>query len=196
MENDMTDTGIGGRDQGPAQEQSPKRRRRWRGAILAVALFAVGTASGFAVATAHGGPWWMLGAGGHHRMNPERIAAHLDRRIERMLSRVDASAEQRGKESGIAKAALTDLTAQGIMPWEARGKFVALLRADTIDPAAFETLRAEQISKADAASKRIVQAVTEAAAVLTPEQRRQLTDRWQKRMERHQDRNEANDKAK
>ena len=104
--------------------------------------------------------------------------------MERVLSRVDATAEQRGKVSGITKAAISDLTAQGIMPWEARRKFVELLRADTIDPAAFETLRAEQISKADAASKRVVQAVTEAAAVLTVEQRRELTERWQKRMSR------------
>ena len=67
-----------------------------------------------------------------------------------------------------------------MMPWEARGKFVELLRADTIDPAAFETLRAEQIAKADAASKRVVQAMTEAASVLTVEQRRELTQRWEK----------------
>ena len=180
METDMTDTGISGQDQVPA----PRARRRWRGAIIGAALFAVGTASGFAVATAHGMPWWMLGAGAHHRMDPERIAARVDRRVERVLSRVDATAEQRGKVSGITKAAISDLTAQEIMPWEARRKFVELLRADTIDPTAFETLRAEQIGKADAASKRIVQAVTEAAAVLTVEQRRELTERWQKRMSR------------
>jgi protein CpxP len=179
METDMTDTGISEPNQAP--EQNGRPRRRWRGAIIGAALFAVGTASGFAVATAHGMPWWMLGAA-HHRMDPERIAARVDRRVERVLSRVDATDDQRNKVSGITKAAISDLTALGVAPWEARGKFVELLRADTIDPAAFETLRAEQISKADAASKRIVQAVTEAAAVLTVEQRRELTERWQKRM--------------
>ena len=136
-------------------------RRRWRGAIIGAALFAVGTASGFAVATAHGMPWWLMGAAAHHRLDPERIAARVDRRVERVLSRVDATAEQRGKVSGITKAAIADLSALGVAPREVRGKFVELLRADTIDPAAFETLRAEQISKADAASKRIVQALTE-----------------------------------
>ncbi len=176
----MTDTGIGQSNHAP--EQNGRRRRRWRGAIIGAALFAVGTASGFAVATAHGIPWWMLGAAAHHRLDPERIAARVDRRVERVLSRVDATAEQRDKVSGIAKAAISDLSAVGVAPWEARGKFVELLRADTIDPAAFETLRAEQIGKADAASKRIVQALAEAASVLTVEQRRELTERWEKRL--------------
>ena len=167
-----------------AQEQGPRGRRRWRGAIIGAALFAVGTASGFAVATAHGMPWWMLGAATHHRLDPERIAARVDRRVEKVLSRVGATEEQRNKVSGITKAAIADLSALGVAPWEARGKFVELLRADTIDPAAFETLRAEQIGKADAASKRVVQALTESAAVLTVEQRRELTERWHKRMSR------------
>jgi protein CpxP len=182
MENNMTDTGTSAHDEGPAPEQTGRGRRRWRGAIIGAALFAVGTASGFAVATAHGMPWWMLRAGAHHRLDPEHIAKHVDRRVERVLSRVDATEEQRNKVSAITKAAISDLSALGVAPWEARGKFVELLRADTIDPAAFETLRAEQIGKADAASKRIVQALTEAASVLTPEQRRELTERWEKRM--------------
>ncbi len=180
----MTDTGTSARDEGPAPAQTGRGRRRWRGAIIGAALFAVGSASGFAVATAHGMPWWMLGAAAHHRFDPERVAARVEHRVDRVLARVDATAEQRGKVSGITKATITDLSALGVAPWEVRGKFVELLRADTIDPAAFETLRAEQISKADAASKRIVQGVTEAASVLTVEQRRELTERWQKRMPR------------
>jgi protein CpxP len=174
----MTDTAPGASEDRP--EPAGRKGRRWRGAIIGAALFAVGTASGFAAATAHGAPWWMLGGMHHHRLDPERVAAHADRRVDKVLSRVDATQDQKDKVKGITKAAITDLSALGVMPWDARGKFVELLRADTIDPAAFETLRAEQISKADAASKRLVQAVTEAATVLTPDQRRQLTDRWEK----------------
>jgi periplasmic protein CpxP/Spy len=174
-----TDTGLSGQE----PERTVRGRRRWRGAIIGAALFAVGTASGFAVATAHGAPWWLLGAA-HHKLDPERIAARVDHRVERALSRVDATQEQRDKVSGITKSAIADLSALGVSPWEVRGKFVELLRADTIDPTAFETLRAEQIGKADAASKRMVQAVTDAASVLTPDQRRELTERWQKRTQR------------
>ncbi len=188
----MTDTGPSGQDQGSAP--AGRRRRRWRGAIVGAALFAVGTASGFAVATAHGAPWWILGAA-HHRMDPTRIAAHVDRRLDHVLSHVNATEDQTAKVKTIANAAITDLSGMGVAPWEARGKFIELLRADTIDPAAFEALRAEQIGKADAASKRVVQALTEAAAVLTPDQRRELTKHWEERMHRHDD-NKAKDDNK
>jgi len=167
----------------PAQ-YTGRRRRRWRGVLLGTLLLGIGAVSGYAAGSVHGGPWWILGAAAHQRMDPERLGARVDNRVEKALSRVDATAEQRGKVSGIAKAAITDLAALGITPWEARGKFVALLRADTLDPAAIEALRAEQIGAADAASKRIVQALTDAASVLTVEQRRELTERWQKRHSR------------
>jgi len=79
---------------------------------------------------------------------------------------------------------MTDITNLGVHPLDARNKLGQLLAADTVDPAAIEALRVEQLGKMDAASKRVTQAMTEAAAVLTPEQRRQLIDRWQKRFSR------------
>jgi periplasmic protein CpxP/Spy len=186
MESHMSEQSIDPQDRQPA----PRRPRRWRTAILGAAVLAVGLTSGFAIGAAQGVPWWIL-SGGHHGFSAERITAKVDRRVDRVLSRVDATDEQRTQVTQIANAAITDLSNMGIRPWEMRGQFLELLRAETIDPAAFETLRADQIGKADAASKRVVQALTDAAAVLTPEQRRELTDRWQKRMERHRDRHEA-----
>ena len=41
-----------------------------------------------------------------------------------------------------------------------------------------EKLRAEQIALADTVSKRVVQALGDAAEVLSPEQRRKLNDRF------------------
>jgi protein CpxP len=170
MESNMTDTNENG--QLPAAAPQRSRRRLWRGAVLGVALLGLGAASGFAAGSVHGMPWWLMKAGAHHGLNPERVAKHMDRRVDRVLDRVDATQEQRDKVSGILKGALADVTGLGIRPFETREKFIALMRADTIDPAAFEALRAEQIGAADAASKRVVQAVTEAAQVLTPAQRR------------------------
>jgi Spy/CpxP family protein refolding chaperone len=52
-----------------------------------------------------------------------------------------------------------------------------LLTATTIDRAAIETLRTEQMALADQATRRISQALADAATVLSPEQRRKLADR-------------------
>ena len=187
----MTDVETGG--QLPeAAPQSPRRPRRWRGALAGILLLGVGAVGGYAVGSMQG-PWWILSAAAHGHFNPARMEKHIDRRVDRMLDRVDASQEQRDKVNGIVKGAFGDVTALGVKPWETREKFIGLLRADTIDPAAFEALRAQQISTADAASKRIVQAMTEAAQVLTPQQRRELADRWERHGWHRRDRDRGQD---
>ena len=180
----MTETDTGG--QLPeAGASRPRRRPALRAAIIGAVLLGVGAVSGFAAGTVNGVPFWALSAAAGHGLNPERVAKHIDKRVNRVLGKVDASQEQRDKVSGIFKGAFTDLTALGIKPGEIHAKAFALLRADTIDPAAFEALRAEQVSMADTASKRIVQAMTEAAQVLTAEQRRELADRWERHRPHH-----------
>ncbi len=176
----MTD--MDGSNATPENARSqPKPKRSWvRRALIGVLLVGLGALGGFGIG-AHSASAWLWHGIGYHRLDPERAAAHIDRRVERALSRVDATAEQKQKVSAIAKTAVSDLAALGVNPRELRSQFVALLRADTIDPAAFEALRAEQVSKIDTGSKRIVQAMAEAAAVLSPEQRRQLTDHWNRR---------------
>jgi len=52
-----------------------------------------------------------------------------------------------------------------------------LLTAPTIDRTAIEAFRAEQVTKVDAFSKRVTQALTDAAEVLTPAQRTQVRER-------------------
>ena len=175
----MTDTETS--SQHPeAAPQKARKPRRWRGALAGVLLLSAGAVGGYA-AGAMQGPWFILSAAAHGNFDPARFGRHIDRRVDRVLDRVNATQEQRDKVSGIFKNAATDVAALGFKPGETRDKFMALLRADTFDPAAFEALRAEQISKADTASKRFVQAFADAAQVLTPEQRRQLADRWQER---------------
>jgi protein CpxP len=180
MESEMTQTDTGGQLPEPAAPQ-PRKRRRWRGVLVGTLLLGVGVASGFAAGTVNGMPFWMMNAAVHHGLNPERVHQRIDRRVERVLDRVDATKEQQDKVAGIIKGAFNDLTALGIKPWEVREKALTLFRADTIDPAALEAMRAEHIAMADTASKRVVQALTEAAQVLTPEQRRELAERWEHR---------------
>jgi Spy/CpxP family protein refolding chaperone len=163
----------------------PPRRNPWvRRLAVGALLVGLGTVSGFAVGKVHGAPGWMWHGMGHRPFDPDRAAKRIEHRVDHVLSRIDATQEQKDKVGGIIKTAMTDITNLGVHPLDARNKLGQLLAADTVDPAAIEALRVEQLGKMDAASKRVTQAMTEAAAVLTPEQRRQLIDRWQKRFSR------------
>lgn len=164
---------------GENQGQAKPKRRWGKPLLIGALLVGLGGVAGFAGGVGSAPGIFFYGMK-HHNFDAEKVAARIDRRVEKVLSRVDASADQQKKVSEIAKSAVNDLASLGFKPWETRTKMVELFRADTIDPAAFETLRVEQIGKMDAASKRAVQALTDAASVLTPEQRRELTERWQR----------------
>jgi Spy/CpxP family protein refolding chaperone len=93
-----------------------------------------------------------------------------------MAIELDATADQQVKIANIAKAAIGDLRPLREKAQAARTQAVTLLTAPTIDHAAIERLRAEQIVLAETASKRITQALTDAVDVLNPEQRRKVAD--------------------
>jgi len=157
---------------GRAIESRP-RGRRWLFAffISAAAVF------GFAAGKVHSAPWWHF-AGHRHALDAEEIDYLVDHRVNRMLSNVDATPEQRTKITSIVKATVNDVRALRKGPWDGREKFAGLLKADSIDRSALESLRAEQIGNADAATKRVVQGLADVAEVLTPEQRRKIIERW------------------
>jgi Spy/CpxP family protein refolding chaperone len=170
--------------QNTTPEATPSRKRRWgKRAFIGALLLALGLGSGFAIG-AKSGHYGRLWHGMGHEFDAKRAAERIDHRVEKVMSRIDGTPEQQQKVAAIAKSTLNDLMALGITPRETRMKFVELLRAETIDPVAFETLRAEQVAKFDTASKRVVSAVTDAAAVLTPTQRHELTERMNKRFSR------------
>jgi len=60
---------------------------------------------------------------------------------------------------------------------------VSPLTAPTVDRAAIEKFRADKLALADQASRRIAQALGEAAEVLTPEQRAEIGERLKFLME-------------
>ena len=108
---------------------------------------------------------------------------------ERMLDSVGASAEQKTRVRDILKTAQDErhqLREAGQAQFQ---QMLQLLSAPQIDAAAAEALRQQQQARHDAASKRMLQAMLEVQAVLTPEQRAKLAEQMKSRhdmMGRHQ----------
>ena len=150
-----------------------RSRRRWF-----AGLAALGGVGLFGAGAAIAQPW------GHHRgRDPEEIARHLERRIDRMIRSVGGTSEQRDRIVAIAKTALADLRPMRDQMRQARRQGLELLAAPAIDRPALEKLRATQMQSADTLSRRMLQAMADAAEVLTPEQRAKVAERMKHRME-------------
>ena len=108
--------------------------------------------------------------------------AFAPERIESMVKHlaVDANAtpEQSARLTEIAKSAAVELAPMREKAKEARKRAMAILGSPTVDRAALERLRAEQLEAMDAGSRRLTKAIADAAEVLTPEQRKQLAGRF------------------
>jgi len=94
-----------------------------------------------------------------------------------MAIELDATDSQQEKLRAIAKAAVKDLIPLREKVQSARLKARELLTQPTIDRAEIEKFRTEQVALADTFTKRVSQAIGDAADILTPDQRRKLNDR-------------------
>ena len=90
---------------------------------------------------------------------------------------INATDGQREKLAVIAKSAAKDLLPMRETMRDARKQARELLGQPAVDRAALEKLRADQISTVDAMSKRLSAALGDAAEILTPEQRKELSKR-------------------
>ena len=167
--------------------QSPRSsKRRWAiagiGAASVAALAAIG--AGWHERADAFGP-------GHHRgfvggefggpVDPEAMGRRLDAMVSFALADIDATADQKSRISAIARQAAADLAPMRKTHRDLRSKSIALLTQPTIDRAQLEALRAQQMQLGDAVSRRMLQAIEDAADVLTPEQRGKLAQKWQAR---------------
>jgi Spy/CpxP family protein refolding chaperone len=168
----------------PAAQSPVPRTRRGRTILFATFLVATALITGAAVTKALSnpfgfGPGWH-GARGHWGsvpLDPTQIEERADRMVRHVSIEIDATNEQQEKLRGIMRAMLKDVLPARDRAQAARRQARELLTATTIDRAAIEKLRADQIALADSVSKRFTQALGDAAEVLSPEQRRKLADR-------------------
>lgn len=123
-----------------------------------------------------------------------------ERRVEmmtnRMLADINATAEQRARVTAAFKSAATELAPLRQQQRQMRQQTMKLLAAPTLDKTQLETLRAEQTQLTDKVSRRMLQAMIEAAEALSPEQRTKLAERWQQRAQHRHSKGERSPGAK
>jgi Spy/CpxP family protein refolding chaperone len=113
----------------------------------------------------------------HGAMDPAHMEERIERFIKHVAVEVEATPEQTQKLTAIAQGAAKDLAPLRQKSIELRKQGLALFTAPSIDRAAVENLRVARMQQAEASSKRIAQALADAAEVLTPEQRKKAAER-------------------
>ncbi len=173
----------------PAGEPSGSRcsrsgrcgHRAGRALVFILAIVAAGFIGGYAAKSHAHGPGGMMFGGPmmSEPMDPAELDKHVERMVKHFAVEVDATPEQQAKLTTIAQGVAHDLVPLRGKMKEAHKKAVDIMTAPKVDRAAIEALRAEHITLADTVSKRLSQALADAADVLTPEQRSKLAERMQ-----------------
>ena len=164
-----------------AAPRNPPPASRGRGRIAALLVLAAlgGALAGGLVTNAVGqvAPLWHMRPFMGDPFDPANVERHVERAMKHLAVEADATADQQTKLVAIAKGAVNDLLPLREKLQANRAKAIDLFTAGTVDRTAIERLRGEQLALADTASKRIAQALGDAAEVLNPEQRRTFVDR-------------------
>ena len=155
------------------QNHAGPRRRHWLiGAALAGAFVAGGLTLPIIAAQAQDAAMsGMMGGPGHAQMHAAMMA-----HVEQMLDKVGATPEQKSKIEAILHAGFGSMGAMHAGMQSTHARLHQLLTAPTIDRQALEALRASQIASLDQASRKMVDAMADAAEVLTPAQRARLAE--------------------
>lgn len=109
---------------------------------------------------------------------------HLERMLKHLYVEIDATEEQKRRLEPILQQAAKDLLPMRERLHAGRAEALELLTRERVDPAALEALRAKHLQLADEASRRVTRAVSQAAEVLTPAQRKQLAAHFERRHRR------------
>lgn len=108
------------------------------------------------------------------------MTAHVDHALKHLYVDLDATDAQKAKIDPLVHQALQDLKPLHQQLLDGHRQAIALLTQPTVDRAAMESARAQNMQLADQASKRIVQLIADVGDVLTPAQRQKLADHLSK----------------
>jgi Spy/CpxP family protein refolding chaperone len=108
------------------------------------------------------------------------LMAH-PRGLDRMLDKVNATAEQRSQIRAIAEAAKADTAPLREQARTLRQQAQALFTQPTVDARAAETLRQQMSAVHDQLSKRHLQTMIDISRVLSPEQRAKIAEAMNQR---------------
>ena len=143
-----------------------------------VTLSLLGAGATYAISKDMGG----MGGMGHGMFGGHDRKEFMEFRFNKMLGLVKATPEQSDKLKGIFEKVKTEMHPDGQDggPRKMHEKVMELLAAPTVDKAAVEAVRTEQVANMEKKSKVITEALLEAADVLTPEQRATLVEEMKK----------------
>jgi periplasmic protein CpxP/Spy len=144
-----------------------ERRKFFKFAGLGAAVAGLGSAVAWR-AHAHG-RW-------HGPIDPARLEEHVGRALKHFYVEIDATEAQKQKLDPIVRQAARDLLPLRDTFHGGRQRALDLLTAPAVDRGALEGLRSDQLQAAEAASRRLTQAIADVAEVLTPEQRQKLAE--------------------
>lgn len=143
--------------------------------VALAALFAGGVAIAAAPA-AHARGFW-----GGDSLDPVELNRRIEYGVGRALTKIEATDEQKKKVTAIVQSASADLKGLREKHMEGRKAMREAMEGATIDKARLEKVRGEQVQLADAASKRFVQAMTDAGEVLSADQRQKFFKQMEER---------------
>ncbi len=162
-------------DSNTASSRTPRPRRGLILALVAMGLFAV------SAAFAGGGFGGHCGAHGAMGGQPDAKAAFVAQRIS---DRADATDEQQASIQAVLVDLFTDMAALEADKETFHAQVKDALTAETIDAARLQTLRSQGLSRVDDASIQVVDALAEVASILTPQQRLDLADDFERMHDR------------
>ena len=106
--------------------------------------------------------------------DPARMEEHVEKHVDRLLSKLDATDEQRQKVYALRDRVIPDLLALMKGHGADRKEFVELWNQPTFDAAKLNALVDKRVDEFRAAGHNLANAAAEFHALLTPEQREKL----------------------